>query len=61
MIVVLRDFDAKAWGEAWERDVDMDAADTAGEPGAKALYSNLVPDQGAKVCSFLITLGYLLI
>jgi len=48
MIVVLRDFDAKAWGEAWERDVDMDPAETAGEAGAKAMYSNLVPDQGAK-------------
>lgn len=50
-IVVMRDgFDAKSWGEAWERDVDMDAADTVGTQGARALYSSLVPDQGTKVC-----------
>ena len=49
-IVVLRDgFDAKSWGEAWERDVDMDATDTVGTQGAKVLYSSLVPDQGTKV------------
>jgi hypothetical protein len=45
-IAVLRDgFDAKMWGEAWER--DLDAED--GEPGAKKTYANLVPDQGSKV------------
>jgi len=50
-IAVLREgFDAKSWGEAWERDVDMDAVDTVGTQGAKALYSTLVPDQGTKVC-----------
>jgi len=49
-IAVLREgFDAKSWGEAWERDVDMDATDTVGTQGAKALYSALVPDQGTKV------------
>lgn len=49
-IVVLREgFDAKSWGEAWERDVDMDVTDTVGAQGAKALYSSLVPDLGAKV------------
>ncbi|KAF9651747.1 hypothetical protein BDM02DRAFT_3110207 [Thelephora ganbajun] len=48
-IAVLREgFDAKSWGEAWERDVDMDATDTVGTQGAKALYSSLVPDQGTK-------------
>ena len=50
-IAVLREgFDAKSWGEAWERDVDMNATDTVGTSGAKALYSSLVPDQGTKVC-----------
>lgn len=49
-IAVLREgFDAKSWGEAWERDVDMDATDTAGTQGAKTLYSSLVTDQGTKV------------
>jgi dynein light intermediate chain 1, cytosolic len=51
-IAVLRDgFDAKAWGDAWERDIDKDSSDTMGESGAKALYTSLVPDQGVKVCS----------
>ena len=45
-IAVLRDgFDAKMWGEAWER--DLNAED--GELGAKKTYANLVPDQGSKV------------
>ena len=49
-IAVLREgFDAKSWGEAWERDVDMDATDTTGTQGASALYGSLVPDQGTKV------------
>jgi len=49
-IAVLREgFDAKSWGEAWERDVDVDATDIVGTQGAKALYSSLVPDQGTKV------------
>ena len=44
-ISVLRDgFDAKAWGEAWERDLEGET-----ETGAKRLYANLVPDQGSKV------------
>lgn len=46
-IGVLRDgFDAKLWGEAWERDLEPMEGET--EPGAKRLYSSLVPDQGAK-------------
>lgn len=54
-ITVLREgFDAKSWGEAWERDVDMDAADTVSTQGARALYSSLVPDQGTKVHPRLI-------
>jgi dynein light intermediate chain 1, cytosolic len=53
-IGVLRDgFDAKAWGEAWERDLSFDAgaagADGESELGARKLYASLVPDQGAKV------------
>ena len=49
-IAVLREgFDAKSWGEAWERDVDVDATDIVGTQGAEALYSSLVPDQGTKV------------
>ncbi|KAJ7797310.1 dynein light intermediate chain-domain-containing protein [Mycena olivaceomarginata] len=48
-ITIMREeFEARAWGDAWER--DLDAAD--GEPpaadGAKALFSALVPDQGVK-------------
>ncbi|KAI0732781.1 dynein light intermediate chain-domain-containing protein [Fomitopsis betulina] len=46
-ISVLRDgFDAKAWGDAWERDLEHDDAET--EPGARKLYAALVPDQGVK-------------
>ncbi|CCM00180.1 uncharacterized protein FIBRA_02208 [Fibroporia radiculosa] len=46
-ISVLRDgFDAKLWGDAWERDIDGAEGET--EPGAKKMYSVLVPDQGAK-------------
>ena len=47
-IGVLRDgFDAKLWNEAWERDLEADGS--SNEPGAKALYSSFVPDQGLKV------------
>jgi dynein light intermediate chain 1 len=46
-ITVMRDgFDAKMWGEAWEKDLE---ADSGGEGGAKRLYTTLVPDQGQKV------------
>lgn len=49
-IGVLRDgFDAKAWGEAWENDLDASAEDSPDEPKATKLYVNLVPDQGQKV------------
>lgn len=48
-IAVLRDgFDAKAWGEAWEHDVDQ-AEGEQEQPSARRLYSSLVPDQGPKV------------
>ncbi|KAK7470324.1 hypothetical protein VKT23_001755 [Stygiomarasmius scandens] len=43
-ISVLREFDPKAWGEAWERDLDGDSDG----PSAKSMFSALVPDQGAK-------------
>ncbi|KDR84036.1 hypothetical protein GALMADRAFT_236631 [Galerina marginata CBS 339.88] len=47
-ISVLRDgFDAKMWGEAWERDLDAEEGQT-GETGAKKAYAALVPDQGSK-------------
>lgn len=49
-IAVLRDgFEAKVWGEAWERDLELDESLVGDEPGAKKLFSSLVPDQGAKV------------
>lgn len=49
---MLRDgFDAKLWGEAWERDLEPMEGET--EPGAKRLYSALVPDQGAKVSIYV--------
>ncbi|PFH49236.1 hypothetical protein AMATHDRAFT_148080 [Amanita thiersii Skay4041] len=48
-ISVLRDgFDAKMWGEAWERDLSNEESHPGEEPGAKKLYSILVPDQGLK-------------
>ena len=48
-ITVLRDgFDAKAWGEAWERDLDQESGD--GGFGAKEMFMSLVGgDQGVKV------------
>lgn len=50
-IAVLRDgFDAKVWGEAWEKDLENDENVIGDEPGAKRLFSTLVPDQGIKVC-----------
>ena len=49
-IVVLRDgFEAKMWGEAWERDLEGEEGQAIGEAGAKKAYANLVPDQGPKV------------
>ncbi|KIP12896.1 hypothetical protein PHLGIDRAFT_61144 [Phlebiopsis gigantea 11061_1 CR5-6] len=47
-IVVLREgFDAKAWGEAWEHDLDHVEGEPD-EPSASKMYSTLVPDQGPK-------------
>jgi dynein light intermediate chain 1, cytosolic len=48
-IAVLRDgFDAKAWGEAWEHDLEPEEGET-GETSAKKLYSSLVEDRSVKV------------
>ncbi|TDL29661.1 hypothetical protein BD410DRAFT_817695 [Rickenella mellea] len=53
-IVVLRDgFDAKAWGEAWERDIENsedleNRQSQESESGARRLFSALVPDRGPK-------------
>ncbi|KAI0311026.1 dynein light intermediate chain-domain-containing protein [Amylostereum chailletii] len=48
-IGVLRDgFDARGWGEAWERDLDAAEGETVDEPTAVKMYTALVPDQGAK-------------
>jgi len=45
-ISVMRDgFDAKTWGEAWERDLNDDHSEGS---GARKLYASLVPDQGTK-------------
>jgi len=42
-------FEAKMWGEAWERDLEADGTGMGEELGAKKLFSVLVPDQGTKV------------
>jgi dynein light intermediate chain 1 len=56
-ITVMRDgFEAKIWGEAWDRDLETDCGDANNEIGAKKLFSALVPDQGIKV-SLLPTLS----
>lgn len=53
-IAVMRDgFDAKMWGEAWERDLAADESQSEGS-GARKLFAILVPDQGTKVGNFLL-------
>lgn len=44
-ITVMREFDPRMWGDAWDRDIDEGSE----EMGAKKLFSALVPDQGTKV------------
>ncbi|KAG7097328.1 hypothetical protein E1B28_004687 [Marasmius oreades] len=44
-ITVLRDFDPKIWGEAWEHDLEAGEAE---ETGARRMFRALVPDQGPK-------------
>jgi len=41
-------FEAKVWGEAWDRDLESNDGDAVNEMGAKKLFSVLVPDQGTK-------------
>lgn len=58
-ISVMRDiFDAKAWGEAWDKDLDdaNDGPDAVhgSEPGAKSMFSEIVPDRGLKVCNSIL-------
>ena len=49
-ISVMREgFDAKMWGEAWERDLESGEGQGTGEAGAKKAYTTLVPDQRFKV------------
>lgn len=58
--MVLRDgFEAKLWGEAWEKDLEHDANLAGDESRAKKLFRALVPDQGAKVGYYRISLQYL--
>ena len=49
-ISILRDgFDAKMWGEAWERDLVSEEGQASGETSARKAYAHLVPDRGPKV------------
>lgn len=49
-IAVLRDgFEAKIWGDAWEKDLEGEEGQATSEAGAKKAYANLVSDQGPKV------------
>ncbi|KAJ7437860.1 dynein light intermediate chain-domain-containing protein [Mycena galericulata] len=46
-ITIMREeFEARTWGEAWDR--DLEAEDGPPADGAKGLFSALVPDQGTK-------------
>lgn len=48
-IAVLRDgFDAKAWGEAWEHDLESGVDSGGSDAGAQEQYAALVQDQGPK-------------
>ncbi|KAJ7852316.1 dynein 1 light intermediate chain [Mycena leptocephala] len=48
-ITIMREeFEARAWGEAWDRDLDTGADGGPPADGARALFSALVPDQGMK-------------
>ncbi|KAJ7167606.1 dynein light intermediate chain-domain-containing protein [Mycena filopes] len=53
-ITIMREeFDARTWGDAWERDLEA-AEDVSGgaavpQDGARSLFSALVPDQGVKL------------
>ena len=61
-IAVLRDgFDAKAWGEAWEYDLESDADSGGSEAGARKQYAALVQDQGPKARAFDFLLSYVVL
>ncbi|KIY73831.1 DLIC-domain-containing protein [Cylindrobasidium torrendii FP15055 ss-10] len=45
-IEIVRSFEPRVWGDAWDRDIEGD--DTDEEPGAQTLFASLVPDQGTK-------------
>lgn len=61
-ISVLRDgFDAKMWGEVWERDLAGEEGQPSSETSAKKAYANLVPDQGVKVMKELTNRDLVLI
>ncbi|KAJ6560463.1 dynein light intermediate chain-domain-containing protein [Mycena capillaripes] len=48
-ITIMREeFEARAWGDAWDRDLDAEDAAQPPADGAKVLFSALVPDQGVK-------------
>jgi dynein light intermediate chain 1, cytosolic len=60
-IAVLRDgFDAKAWGEVWEHDLESGVDSGGSEAGARKQYAALVQDQGlkARVFHFLLCLHW---
>ena len=58
-IAVLRDgFDAKAWGEAWEYDLESGVDSGGSEAGARKQYASLVQDQGPKARVFHFLLSY---
>jgi dynein light intermediate chain 1 len=59
-IAVMREgFEARLWGEAWERDLDA-SGETADDLGAKKLFAALVPDRDAKVCYVFTSCYYLI-
>lgn len=56
-IEIVRSFEPRVWGDAWDRDIEGD--DTDEEPGAQTLFASLVPDQGTKV-RFILHISSLL-
>ncbi|PBL02885.1 dynein 1 light intermediate chain [Armillaria gallica] len=47
-IEVVRPFEPRTWGEAWERDLEAGYDPASDEMGAKRMFQALVPDQGTK-------------
>ena len=53
-------FDAKMWGEAWERNLESGEQETS-KTGAKKAYATLVPDQGSEVnCFPFFTINFMM-